>query len=254
MALTMRTSEAVVRGWEVVEVRGDPAPMKAASLVKLVLGHLALALIDDLDEPIHGDITTRHVLSHTTGLPNWRPAGEPLAPLRPPGARWGYSGEGFVLLQNELERRSGQAIDGLARQQVFGPLDMPDTSLGDPEPDYHGMRPLRTTAHDFGRFLAHVLTLDDQRWQPQVQIDDELAWGAGWGLEVGPPRYGWQWGLDLDAANFILGCPSSGDGVVVFTDDPNGRAHYREVVTRALPGDHASLRVEHNPRWLELVA
>jgi hypothetical protein len=39
----------------------------------------------------------------------------------------------------------------------------------------------------------------------------------------------------------------------VFTDDPNGRARYRAIVERELPGDHASLRVEHNPTWLALV-
>jgi hypothetical protein len=64
--------------------------------------------------------------------------------------------------------------------------------------------------------------------------------------------YGWQWGLNDDASNFVIGCPSTGIGVVVLTDDPDGRSYYRTVVERELPGDHASLRIEHNQAWLEL--
>jgi CubicO group peptidase (beta-lactamase class C family) len=248
----VRCSVGVVRAWELAGTEGDDGPMKAASLVKPVLAHLALALIDDLDAPLRGDITVRHVLSHTTGLPNWRESVE-LVRLRPPGTRWGYSGEGFVLLQGELERRTERPIDELAAELLFDPLGMRATRFGDPEPGFHGSRPLLTTGADYGRFLAHALTRDDERWTPQWRIDDELAWGAGWGLELGSPVYAWQWGLDVDASNFMIGCRETGDGVVVFTDDPDGRARYREIVERVLPGDHASLRVEHNPAWLALV-
>jgi CubicO group peptidase (beta-lactamase class C family) len=244
-------SVAVVRRWELARVDGDTAVMNAASLVKQVIAHLALELIDGLDEPIHGDITVRHVLTHTTGLPNWRPQGQSLEPLRRPGERWGYSGEGFVLLQRHLERRSGDSITTLADERVFRPLQMNKSYLTEPEPGFHGYRPLMTTAADYGRFLAHVLCLDDERWLPLWRIDDELAWGAGWGIELGPPVHGWQWGHDEDASNFVIGCPSTGDGVVVLTDDPDGRPYYRTVVEQELPGDHASLRVEHNQTWLE---
>lgn len=50
----------------------------------------------------------------------------------------------------------------------------------------------------------------------------------------------------------MIGCPSSGDGVVELTDDADARDFYRAVVERELPGDHPSLRVEHNATWLEL--
>jgi CubicO group peptidase (beta-lactamase class C family) len=249
----VRVSVAVVRGGRLDNVEGDTGRMPSASLVKLIIGHLALELVDDLDQPIAGDISTRHVLSHTTGLPNWR-EGEELVPIRPPGTRWGYSGEGFVLLQHELERQTGLSIDALAAQRVFGLLGMDDTAFDEPEPGLHGYRQLLTTAGDLGRFLAQVLSIDDDRWRPQWVIDDELAWGAGWGLELGSVVFGWQWGLNDAASNFVIGCPATGDGVVVLTDDPDGRRRYREIVERVLPGDHPSLRVERNPTWLDLVS
>ncbi len=249
----MRTAVAVVRDWRVSSVDGESGLMNGASLVKPVIAQVALEVIDDLDEPVLADITVRHVLTHTTGLPNWRPAGEDLVPLRPPGVRWGYSGEGFVLLMQCLEQRTGQSLDSLCDAHVFGPLGMGESRLDDPEPGYHGYRPLLTTAADYGVFLAHVLSSDDGRWDAPWPIDAELAWGAGWGIEVGPPACIWQWGLNDAASNFVIGCPTTGAGVVVLTDDPRGRTFYRGVVERELPGDHASLRVEHNATWLTLV-
>jgi hypothetical protein len=129
---------------------------------------------------------------------------------------------------------------------------MNQTRLADPEPGFHGYRPLLTTTADYGLFLAHSLQLDDERWRPLWSIDDELAWGAGWGIELGPPMHGWQWGLKDDANHFVIGCPSTGDGIVVLTDDPEGRDYYRTAVQRELRGDHAALRVERNSTWIEL--
>ena len=249
----MRTAVAVVRDWSLSTVEGEPGVMNAASLVKPVIAHVALELIDDLDEPLLNDIAVRHVLTHTTGLPNWRPAGEELHPVRPPGVRWGYSGEGFVLLQRHLEQRTSQSLDDLVDAHVFRPLAMHRSRLDDPEPGYHGYRPLLTTASDYGLFLADVLSIDDGRWDERWPIDPELAWAAGWGIEVGPPVCVWQWGLNDTASNFVIGCPRTGSGVVVLTDGPKGRTFYRSVVERELPGDHASLRVEHNATWLALV-
>ena len=247
----MAVEIGVVRAWRVDRVDGDTVRLNAASLGKQVVAHLALTLLD-LDDSVHGAIRVRHVLSHTTGLPNWSPNDEPSQVIRPPGTGFGYSGEGFALLQRQLERSTGQTLDDLAQQHVFTPLGMADSSFGAPEVAFHGNRPLLTTAGDYARFLAHVLAIDDERWQPQCPIDDELAWGAGWGLELGPPVCGWQWGQNDDASGFAIGCPSSGDGVVVLTDLPDARARYRAIVERELPGDHASLRVEHNPAWLAL--
>ncbi len=250
----MAVGVGVVRGCKVDHLEGSDARFHAASLVKEVIGHLAITLLDDLEERVLDDITVWHVLTHTTGLPNWRMGGvgHPLAPLRPPGQRWGYSGEGVVLLEQFLERRFGASLDELASDLIFEPLDMTQSGFDQPEIAFHGNRPLLTTARDYARFLAHVLTIDDDRWEPQWRIDDELAWGLAWGLELGPPVHGWQWGQNTDASGFVVGCPSTGDGVVVLTDLADGRDIYRTIVERELPGDHASLRVERNATWNEL--
>ncbi len=214
-------------------------------------GGLALP---DLDEPLWNGISVRHALSHTTGLPNWRPAGGELRPIRPPGQQWGYSGEGFLFLQHTIERQTGQPITEVARERVFLPLGMRDSRLDGPVEGRHGLRPLITTAQDYGLFVAYVLGLDDERWQVQCQIDEQLAWGAGWGLELGVLRFGWQWGLDADASHFVIGCPSTGDGVAVFTDSAgDGREFYRRVLAKELPGHHPSLVVENNATFLRLV-
>ena len=48
-------------------------------------------------------ITTRHVLNHTTGFPNWR-QGKDLPIEFDPGSRNQYSGEGFSYLQSVVRR------------------------------------------------------------------------------------------------------------------------------------------------------
>jgi CubicO group peptidase (beta-lactamase class C family) len=246
----MRRAVGVVRRWELTALGGDRGLMNAASLMKQVVGHLAVAHLD-LDTPIAGEITARHVLTHTTGLPNWR-SGADLVPVRPPGVRWGYSGEGYVLLHAALEAVSGASIDELATTSLFEPLGMSETRFDRPEAGYHGYRPLMTTARDYGRFLAHVLRVDDERWTPQWPVTDRLAWGLGWGLELVEPIHAWQWGSNPDASNFVIGCPKSGDGVVVFTDSPDGATAYEDVIRSELPGDRPSLDAWSDPRWLEL--
>ena len=92
----------------------------------------------DLDRPLNqylqddmltgrwGDkVTPRHVLSHSTGLPNWRGDGsEKLTPAFDPGSRFQYSGEGFFHLQRVVEHITGKGFEALMQEQIFTPLGM----------------------------------------------------------------------------------------------------------------------------------
>ena len=59
------------------------------------------------DDPRLDAITARHVLSHTSGLPNFRSDVEPLSIHFTPGQKYLYSGEGYWYLQSVLTRLTG---------------------------------------------------------------------------------------------------------------------------------------------------
>ncbi|MFX1255879.1 MAG: serine hydrolase domain-containing protein [Promethearchaeota archaeon] len=69
-------------------------------------------------------ITARMVLSHTTGLPNWRPKGNPLKIYFTPGTRFSYSGEGFQYLQKVVEHLTQRPLEEYMQETFFKPLDM----------------------------------------------------------------------------------------------------------------------------------
>jgi CubicO group peptidase (beta-lactamase class C family) len=109
---------------------------EAASLGKVVLALITLRLADqgviDLDEHLaesfayplldhdtrYEDLTPRLLLQHASGLPNW--GGWALDEDRDavqfigkPGDGFGYSGEGYVVLQRFVEFRTGRSLEEL---------------------------------------------------------------------------------------------------------------------------------------------
>jgi CubicO group peptidase (beta-lactamase class C family) len=123
----------------------DASVFEAASLGKPLFAYAVLRLVDagvlDLDRPLYDylaspeantprmrRVTARHVLTHTSGLPNWRHAPGPLAPETEPGATYAYSGEGFFYLQRVVERVTDRPIARLLREDVLQPLGMTESS------------------------------------------------------------------------------------------------------------------------------
>ncbi len=115
---------------------------EAASMSKPVVAYAALKLVEDRklnldkpledyldqpflpDEPLGRKITARMVMSHTTGLPNWRKAGQPLRVTSEPGTKFTYSGEGFTMLQRVMEKITGRSLDEQMRLTLLEPLGM----------------------------------------------------------------------------------------------------------------------------------
>jgi CubicO group peptidase (beta-lactamase class C family) len=158
-----------------------------ASLTKVVgMTTAMMQLVEqervDLDAPVvrylpefAGDgkerVTIRHLLTHSSGLPSWRPlykeattADTALAVVfataldTVPGARMVYSDLGAILLGKVVERVSGESLDAYVARHVTGPLGMtstmyrPDASLRDrvapTEFDPWRQRHIRGEVHD----------------------------------------------------------------------------------------------------------
>ena len=117
-----------------------------ASLGKPIFACVVLKMAQegaiDLDRPLNqylqedvltgqwGDrVTPRHVLTHSTGLPNWRSEdSQKLTPTFEPGTRFQYSGEGFFHLQRVVEHIAGSGFEALMEERIFRPLGMSSTT------------------------------------------------------------------------------------------------------------------------------
>ena len=68
-------------------------------------------------------ITARHVLTHTTGFPNWRQTSD--LPIQfTPGSQYQYSGEGFSYLQAVVVEITGKSFERFMRDDILLPLGM----------------------------------------------------------------------------------------------------------------------------------
>ena len=148
----------------------------AASLSKPVFAAAVQKLAKqgklDLNRPLHDyvdlglegtarKITALHVLTHSTGLMNWRfQPNLALTPAFEPGARWQYSGEGFVLLQRVVEKITSQPIAEHIRTAVFEPLQMTQSTFAwTPE-----IQTAAASGHDrHGALLERSLAFYEQR-------------------------------------------------------------------------------------------
>ena len=131
------------------------------------------------------DVLIRHLLTHTSGLPDMLPDNEklrrahrPLAAfvegtcalplLFPPGTRVNYQSMGIAVLAEIVHQIAGVALSDFLAKEVFGPLEMNDTMLG--------VQGARRSAWP-GRAVPAALEKEDWNWNSPYW----LGFGAPWG-------------------------------------------------------------------------
>jgi CubicO group peptidase (beta-lactamase class C family) len=249
----------------------------ASSLSKIVFTYLVLQLVKakhiTLDEPLHSilqyerfsangqypkkaeRLTARHVLSHTTGLPNF---GSNLAsnltfdPTSELGEGYSYSGEAFLYLQKVIEKKMGEDLETLAQRYVFGPdalgmdrstfLPQPKndtnsvavhTELGKPtaiyevQPHLNAAGSLLTTAHDFSKFMmAWLEQMNDPIFQQAFKptsAEDFPTCGLGWHLyRKAGEVIAYQFGENPNTRSFVAINLNTQKATAFFTNSENG--------------------------------
>ncbi len=130
----------------------DKTMFEACSMSKPVFAYLVLKLVEkgklDLDKPLSNylpelfvsddnmysnQITAKIILSHTSGMPNWRKGDEernaPIPIYFKPGTRFNYSGEGIYYLQRVVEKITNQSLEDYAKENLFDKLGLTSTSF-----------------------------------------------------------------------------------------------------------------------------
>jgi len=173
-----------------------------ASLTKpLITGLLCAQLVErgelGLDNPVadylpefdradKGSITIRRLLTHTSGLPAWRPlylltdgvkeaalatiAADPLQYT--PGERVTYSDLGFITLGFLLQRLTGQTLAVLAQRQIFAPLGLQHTFFNPAMAARTGV-----AACEHGNAYERDMCERDFTGRPYAGWRNEIIWG-----------------------------------------------------------------------------
>jgi len=266
--------------------QGVPAPFNTvfnvASITKTITTLVTLRLVNagnwSLDEPVchywtdpdvrddprSKKLTTRHILTHQTGFPNWRwmTSSKKLAFEFEPGARFQYSGEGMEYLRRALESKFHRSLEQLADSLIFGPLHMKDSHLiwkdsmlshfafphnakGEEleinkNTDPSAADLLKTTVADYSTFMIWVMNgaglskaLYREMTSPLSKIKDNKYMGLGWA--VYPELPGGQYGLshsgeDPGVKTIAIILPESKRGLLIFTNSDNGPQLYTDLV------------------------
>lgn len=263
----------------------------AGSITKPIFAFAVHRLVEqgvlELDRPLHEylpfeDIahdersllfTARHVLSHQTGLPNWRwqtDSGE-LDIAFTPGEGYRYSGEGYDYLGRVIEHLTGEELEDVLMREAVAPLGMSEDVRFSQRGDWHDrfvfghseLRALRSGAPDEAHAaysmhasaddLAQVLLtwmnrgggLSPEGYETmfEVQVDAEFtAANTNWpNLHAVGPRvletpYGralGHGGVNFGQITLMEYYEDHDDGFVVMTNGGNGW-HVRDALRRFL--------------------
>ena len=177
---------------------GSATLFEGASLGKPVFAAVVLRLRDagvlDLDRPLHDylrlpdadgrtrRITARHVLSNTTGLPNWRLQPGPLRSEFDPGKKFAYSGEGFFYLQRVIEQLTGTSTERTMAEHLFVPLGMTSSSYA--------------WRQDFGAIMAKGYDSEGEVLEVYADMGRRFARVAG---DLKKPMHDWMY-ADMERA------------------------------------------------------
>jgi CubicO group peptidase (beta-lactamase class C family) len=238
------------------------AVMMLAEQGKLTYDDLIARHVPELAGATPG-ITIRHLLTHTSGIPDVgdlgidRPGvdeGDVVSAVRThharfarPGQRYRYSNTGYILLGMAVENVSGQTFDEFLQRAIFTPLEMNSTR---PE---GGTRGARATKGDGGL----VSTVDDLlKWDralageklvraktfaealaPAKVAEGESTYGFGWNIaQRDGQAYMWHTGNSGGQRAFIGRRVGDRIAIIILTNGNSRRVEIADAIVDILNG------------------
>jgi len=154
----------------------------------------AWRFLPEIDRMDKREITLRHLLTHTSGMPDWVPfylkgttVQEYLGQLRDrppqtrPGDRVVYSCAGYIMLGEILKRAASAPLDRLASEFIFAPLGLRSTTFNPPSA-WHGRVAATEDSCEYERKLAGPDAAGYGGFRKGVirgQVHDQNAWVLG---------------------------------------------------------------------------
>ncbi len=207
-------------------------------------------------------ITPRMILSHSSGLPNWRNPGEPIKTLYKPGDKYSYSGEGYFLLQLIVEYIMKKPIEKVIHDYVFIPLQMGNSTFLPKSSDHYTStygndgkivtmdtlesanvaHTFKTNATDYRQFIIALMngkgltkTTFKDMFNPQIATDicqpGKVSWGLGFAIqhtEAGNAFF--QWGKSPNSSSYFIGFKDSKKAIIYFTNIANQGLRIGEIL------------------------
>lgn len=201
---------------EIIPARLDTIYDLASMTKPLVTGLLVAKLIEkrevdpsdtvskyfsEFDTVEKRGITIQNLLTHTSGLPSWRPfyllhgagsstglredlapiiAGLPLEDL--PGTKVVYSDPNFLILTLLVEKLYGRRLDEIAADEIFYPLGLKDTFFN-PPPNLRGRTAASEKGNEFEKqtCIEQGYDVSQYNWR-EYQIWGEVHDGNAWAM------------------------------------------------------------------------
>lgn len=188
------------------------------SVVNLIVGRaVTLGLIESADTPVHEFypewrqgrkrlITLRHLMSHTSGLQDFRTTDVEIYPSPDvvklalsaeledePGACFRYSNKAVNLLAGIIARATSKPMQRFAGLELFDPMEIEFGWMRDEAGNPHGMAGLKLYPKDLAKLGR--LALQRGLWNDsQLISEDWLEQSLRPGCDL-MPNHGWLWWL-----------------------------------------------------------
>ena len=194
------TDSAPIRDDAIFLIASITKPVVATGILLLVergqmaLGDRVVDVIPEFGKNGKYAVTVRHLLTHTSGLPDMLPnnlelraANVPISEFAtqscavkldfPPGRGVQYQSMGFAILGELIQRVTGRTCSEFLHDELFTPLGMTDTALGAPDDWFSGSDPTAQRIVE-SRIPAEQQDASDWNWNSRYWRSLGAPWGG----------------------------------------------------------------------------